>query len=260
MMRRGDDAGRPDVYYTRARRAAVSRTAGLQGHRHPDTRCRRRRSPEDGRYLIIGLFDGYETIRLARAGPPQAGLEAAATVHAWDALYNFLGSKGDELYFQTTKDARAVASLAVMAQDPAAGTGAPWCRRPEYPINGASYIGSRLVLEYKHDARSLVRLFGADRLPHWRSAMPGLGTATGSRDSGDNPETFFSYSDYLSPTRVLRLDVAPGCGERVPHADRWPADFSPYVTEQVFYAAKDGPRVPMFITHRKDAPRDGDRR
>jgi len=38
-----------------------------------------------------------------------------------------------------------------------------------------------------------------------------------------------------------------------------PADFSPYVTEQVFYASKDGTRVPMFITHRKDAPRDGDR-
>ena len=38
-----------------------------------------------------------------------------------------------------------------------------------------------------------------------------------------------------------------------------PADFSPYVTEQVFYTSKDGTRVPMFITRRRDAPRDGNR-
>ena len=38
-----------------------------------------------------------------------------------------------------------------------------------------------------------------------------------------------------------------------------PADFSPFVTEQVFYTSKDGTRVPMFITRRRDAPRDGAR-
>jgi prolyl oligopeptidase len=29
------------------------------------------------------------------------------------------------------------------------------------------------------------------------------------------------------------------------------------VTEQVFYRSKDGTRVPMFLTHRRDLPRDG---
>ena len=36
-----------------------------------------------------------------------------------------------------------------------------------------------------------------------------------------------------------------------------PADFTPYVTEQVFYTSKDGTRVPMFIIRRRGAPRDG---
>ena len=86
--------------------------------------------------------------------------------------------------------------------------------------------------------------------------LPGLGTAGGFQGSGDNPETFFSYSDYLSPTRVLRLDVAANSVSEF-RTPKVPADFSPFVTEQVFYTSKDGTRVPMFITRRKDAPRDG---
>jgi prolyl oligopeptidase len=31
-----------------------------------------------------------------------------------------------------------------------------------------------------------------------------------------------------------------------------------YVTEQVFYTSKDGTRIPMFITHRRDMVRNGD--
>ena len=34
-------------------------------------------------------------------------------------------------------------------------------------------------------------------------------------------------------------------------------DFSAYRTEQVFYRSKDGTRVPMFITHRKDLEKNG---
>jgi prolyl oligopeptidase len=86
--------------------------------------------------------------------------------------------------------------------------------------------------------------------------LPGLGTAAGFQGSGTNDETFFSYSDYLSPTRVMRLDVASNTASEF-RTPKVPADFSPYVTEQVFYTSKDGTRVPMFITRRKDAPRDG---
>ena len=41
---------------------------------------------------------------------------------------------------------------------------------------------------------------------------------------------------------------------RTPRID---ADTSVYVTRQVFYASKDGTKVPMSITHRRDMPRDG---
>jgi prolyl oligopeptidase len=113
-----------------------------------------------------------------------------------------------------------------------------------------------MVVEYSRDARSVVRLFETSGASAGEVQLPGLGTAAGFQGSGTHAETFFSYSDYLSPTRVMRLDVSTNTVSdfRTPKV---PADFSPFVTEQVFYTSKDGTRVPMFITRRKDAPRDG---
>jgi prolyl oligopeptidase len=54
----------------------------------------------------------------------------------------------------------------------------------------------------------------------------------------------------------MRLDVASNSASEF-RKPTVPADFTPYVTEQVFYNSKDGTRVPMFIVRRKDAPRDG---
>ena len=60
----------------------------------------------------------------------------------------------------------------------------------------------------------------------------------------------------MTPTRILRLDVASNTVSEF-RTPKVPADFSPYVTEQVFFPSKDGTRVPMFIVRRKDVERDG---
>ncbi|MGA0104611.1 MAG: prolyl oligopeptidase family serine peptidase, partial [Steroidobacteraceae bacterium] len=69
-------------------------------------------------------------------------------------------------------------------------------------------------------------------------------------------ETFFAYTDYLTPRALYRYDVATDSVTpyRAPGVAFNPA---PYVTEQVFYTSRDGTRVPMFITRRKDLELNG---
>jgi len=254
---RGDDTGRPDVYFHKLGDEQSADKLVFQVTDHP-TRVPSVQVTEDGRWLIIGEFDGYETNGWLVQDLRKPGSKPQPLFLAWDALYNFLGSSGDELYFQTTKDAPRGRVIAVQARDPAPAHWRIVVPQAEFAINSAAYIGGRVLLEYIRDARSLVRLYNADGSSAGEVQLPGLGTATGFQGSGDNPESFFSYSDYLAPARILRLDVARNAVDAF-RTPKVPADFSPYATEQVFYTSKDGTRVPMFITRRKDAPRDGNR-
>jgi prolyl oligopeptidase len=254
---RGDDAGRPDVYFHKLDQPQSEDRLVYQVTDHP-TRVPSGTVTEDGRYFIIGLFDGYESNAWLVQDLRKPDSKPRPLFTQWDALYNFLGSKGDELYFQTTRDAPRGRVIAVDAQDPAPAKWRTVVPHGEYSISNVTYVGGRVVVDYTRDARSLVRIFESSGALVGEVKLPGLGTAGGFQGSGTNPETFFSYSDYLSPTRVMRLDVAAnGVSEfRTPKV---PADFSPFMTEQVFFTSKDGTRVPMFITRRKDAPRDGNR-
>jgi prolyl oligopeptidase len=254
---RGDDAGRPDVYFHKLNEPQSADRLVYQVTDHP-TRVPSAQVTEDGRYLIISLFDGYETNATYVQDLLKPGAKAQPLFVAWDALYGFIGSKGDELYFQTTNAAPRGRVIAVNAREPAPSKWRTVVPHGDIAIANASYIGGRVLVEYTRDARSVVRLFEASGAQAGEVALPGLGTATNFQGTGSNPEAFFSYSDYLSPTRIMRVDVASNMVSefRKPNV---PADFSPFLTEQVFYTSKDGTRVPMFITRRRDAPRDGNR-
>jgi prolyl oligopeptidase len=252
---RGDDAGRPDIYFHKLDEPQSADRLVYKVVDHP-TRVPSGQVTEDGRYLIINLFDGYETNGELVLDLRSSSARPQPLFTSWDALYTFIGSKGDELYFHTTNGAPRGRVIAVNAKAPAPSHWRTVVPQGNNVIVSATYIGGRVVVEYSRDARSVIRLFDVSAADAGEVKLPGLGTATGFSGRGDNPEAFFSYSDYVTPTRILRLDVTSNIVSEF-RTPKVPADFSPYVTEQVFYASKDGTRVPMFITRRRDAPRDG---
>jgi prolyl oligopeptidase len=252
---RGDDAGRPDVFFHKLDEPQSADRLVYKVVDHP-TRVPSGQVTEDGRYLIVNLFDGYESNAVLVHDLRVAKAKALPLFTAWDALYTFIGSKGDELYFQTTNGAPRGRVIAVDAKAPAPTRWRTIVPQGDDAIVAANYIGGRVVVEYSRDARSVIRLFDVGGAQAGEVKLPGLGTASFFSGTGTNPEAFFAYSDYLTPTRILRLDVMSNTVSEF-RTPKVPADFSPYVTDQVFYTSKDGTRVPMFITRRRAAPRDG---
>jgi len=86
--------------------------------------------------------------------------------------------------------------------------------------------------------------------------MPGLGSASGLVGRFDRPELFYSFTSPLQPATAFVYDAKTNTSRAFnpPKLTFNPAQFE---TERVFYQSKDGTRVPMFITHRRDLVKDG---
>ena len=87
--------------------------------------------------------------------------------------------------------------------------------------------------------------------------LPGPGSASGFEGRRKDTRTFYSFTSFTVPGQVLCYDLSTG--KSAPW--RKPAltfDPSRYQTRQVFYSSKDGTRIPMFLSSRKDLVPKGD--
>ena len=252
---KGNDAGRPAIYFHRLGESQDQDRLVYEVTDHP-TRIPAGRVTDDGRYLVITQFDGYEKNAVSILDLRKPGATAKPLFYAWDALYDFIGSQDDVLYFLTTRNAPLRRVIAVDARQSASTSWPTILPEQNTALESAVYVGGRIVAKYVEDAHSVPRVFERDGKPVGEVALPGLGQVTGFDGDAGDPETFFSYTDYLTPTQVYRYDVRTNTATlwRKPRID---ATTDQYVTEQVFYKSKDGTRIPMFVTHRRDMVKDG---
>ncbi len=208
---------------------------------------------EDGRWLVFVISYGFDTNAIHLQDLSKPGSPVVRLLDQWDGLYDFLGAMDGRLYFKTTQAAPRGRVIAIDPAHPAPVEIVPEAKATLYK---ASIVGGHVIASYLEDARNRVVVFRKDGSRRGDVRLPGSGTVIGFPDAPTGNETFFAYTDYLTPLALYRYDVAKDTV--LPY--RRPSvsfDPTPYVTEQVFYASADGTRVPMFITRRKDAKRDG---
>jgi prolyl oligopeptidase len=251
---RGDDSGRPAVYFHRLGTPQDHDTLVYQVRNHP-THVPVARVSEDGHYLIVTLVEGYENNGVDLIDLHHPGSAPRPLFAAWDALYHYIGQHRHELFFQSTHDAPLGQVIALDARDPAA-TPRVVVHEAATALAEATYVGGRIIARYVEEAHGVARVYERDGRPVGEVPLPGLGGIDGFQGEEAQSETFFSYTDYLTPRRIYRFDV-PADEASLWRAAQAPATTEQFVTEQVFYNSKDGTRVPMYITHRRDMPRDG---
>jgi len=107
-----------------------------------------------------------------------------------------------------------------------------------------------------HDAHSRVLIYGLDgRLRH-EVALPGPGTVAGFTGRPGDRQTFYGFTDLVTPRSIYRLDVASG-RSTLYRAPRLAFDRAALEEKQVFYPGKDGTRIPMLLAYRKGLVLDG---
>ncbi len=215
------------------------------------------RVTDDGRFLIFDVFEGYSTNGVYYLDLSLADATVVRLLDEWDALYTFLGNRGGELFFTTTREAPNGRVIAIDVARPKPEDWREVVPEGEHALDGASLVGGRVIVHDLVDARSRVRLVELDGTPAGEVELPGIGTAGGFDGKLDDPETFFDFETFTAPPAIYRLDVS-SAETTVFRQPETSFDAGAYVTEQIFYSSLDGTRVPMFLVHRPGLEKHGD--
>lgn len=210
---------------------------------------------DDGRWLVLSIHQGTDPQNQVWVRSlEQDASEWQPLVDDFDHEYGLLASRGDQLYFLTDKDAPQKRIVTIDAANPEAVE--EIVPEREATLVDGDLVGGRLIAQYLKDVHAEVELFEPDGTPAGKVQLPGLGTANGFNGQEDHEETFFSFTNAVTPTSIYRLDIETGETEllRRPRID---FDTDAYEVKQVFYQSKDGTRVPMTISHRRGLALDG---
>jgi prolyl oligopeptidase len=215
---------------------------------------------DDGRYLIISVWRGTDPKNLVFYQDLKAkGAKVVELIQDFDAAFSFIGNDGPVFYFRTDLSAPRGRIMAIDIRKPERERWRELVPQATETIDGDSgvnLINHQFVVPYLKDARSQIKVFDVNGRLVRAIGLPGLGTATDLRGKRKDTEFFYVFTGFTSPGTVYSVDLTTGKSFvfRAPKVDFNPND---YETKQVFYASKDGTKVPLFITHKKGLQLDG---
>ena len=213
---------------------------------------------ENGRWLVITVYRGWSQndifVRdLSSRGPIKPIVQGVKAVFSPDFA-------GDRMLLLT--DYRAP-KRRILEVDPQASAMSPDMWKVVIPegtavIEGFSLAAGKLFVSRLEDVATRLDCYDLDGKHVRKITLPAIGSASTPGGLWDGTEVFYQFEGHTNPGAIYRLDMKTGRTSawfRV----RLPIRTSDYSVRQVWYASKDGTRVPMFLVHRKGLKLDGDR-
>ncbi|MFM8213699.1 MAG: prolyl oligopeptidase family serine peptidase [Pirellula sp.] len=216
---------------------------------------------DDGKYLAISVWRGTEKKSLFFYAPIADGKiptkqQVVELISDFHADWQFLGNDGKRFYFETDDSAPKHRIVAIDLNTPDAKDWKTLVPESEHSIESSSLLGDRFLVHYIQDATSTVKEFSIDGKPGQELNIPSLGTVAGFEGKRSAKETFFTFTNYITPPTVVRLDLVSlkSTTWKSPKVAFDPAN---YLTERVFYTSKDGTRIPMILSRKKGIDKNG---
>jgi len=212
---------------------------------------------DDGRYLVIGASQGSaRKNRVLYQDLQTPGTPVVELLMELDAEYIFIDNDGPRFWFKTDLTAPRGRVIAIDITRPERSQWKEIIPEGQDALVNVATVNHTFIASYLKDARSQVKVFALDGSPLRELALPGIGTVSGFYGKRTDTETFYSFTSFTQPGTIYRYE--PAIGQSTVFR-RPKVDFDPdrYETKQVFYASKDGTRVPMFLTYKKGITLDG---
>jgi len=210
---------------------------------------------EDERFLVISAANETTGNELYIQDLSIPNSEIVKVVDNFDNEHAVLDNVGSKLYILTNLYSPNFKIVTVDASNPK-------------PINWKDFIpttsnvltastgGGKIFAEYLKDATSFVQQYNMDGKLERTIELPSVGTAAGFGTKKEEKETYYTFTNYVYPPTIFKLDIATGVSTLYKKSN---VQFDPtlYENKQVFYKSKDGTKIPMIITYKKGTVLNG---
>ncbi len=212
---------------------------------------------ENGRWLLITVAHGVPAKRVDVYVKDLRGADSPvkAVIHGIDSRFTPVNYE-DDLYVLTDQGAENYRVVKIAIKDPAEQKWAKIVPEGKDALTGISIVGGKLFVTGLHDVVTETRVFTLGGKETGRIAYPTLGAASQLVGREEGKEGFYNFQSFNVPPTIYRYEVSTG-EQEVFAKPEVPFDSNAYEVKQVFYASKDGTKVPMFISGRKGLKRDG---
>ena len=210
---------------------------------------------EDDRYLLISAAVSTSGNKLFLKDLTNPDSPLVTILDHTDSDTDLLDNDGSKLFLVTNLNAPNKKVVTVDAAKPQPENWQDLIPQTDNVLSvstGAGYI----FAEYMVDAIAKVQQYDYSGKLVRDITLPGVGSVGGFSGKKDDQKLYYTFTNYITAQTIY--DFSPTDGNSSVYSKSGAKfDSDNYVSEQVFYSSKDGTKVPMIISYRKDLKRDG---
>ena len=165
--------------------------------------------------------------------------------------YSFIDSKDNLLWFYTTESAPngKIVNLEIK------NGSFVWnevIAESENVIRSVNIINNSFVINYLEDTFSQISIFDLSGEFVSKLSLPKKGTVSGFGGDIDDKESYFSITNYITPREIYQIDLTDNSFKLFWNEELDGYNSEDYVSSLQFYSSKDGTKIPIHISHKKD--------
>jgi len=212
---------------------------------------------EDEKLLLLYGTESTSGTSLAVKDLTKPKSDFVTLVDNFDNNYGVVDNDGNNLYVLTDKGAPKYQLLKIdISKKPVYENWEKIIPEAGDLLESVSICNGKFVAKYLKDVTTRLYVFDKSGKKENEIQLPGI-CKVGEFDSDkEDSVAFFSYNTFTAPAVIYKYNIVTN------KMNVWfkpEVDFKSddYETKQVFYASKDGQKIPMFITCKKGIKLDG---
>lgn len=211
---------------------------------------------DDERFLVVYGSKGTSGNNVVAKDLTQSKSDFTTLVNHFDNDTWVIDNIDDKLLLQTNINAPNKRIASTTLANPSPEYWQDFIAEKEYVLEGISLVADKIFATYLKDVQSKIECYDLAGNYINDLKLPGIGICNGVSGKRNEPEAYFSFTSFTTPSSIYKLDV---------NTLEYELYFKPetkfnsddFVTEQVFYTSKDSTKIPMFISYKKGIKKDG---